>query len=191
MNIKRLEHTEIPIHTERILLLSGNGQNVGKTTFACQLIQHLKKLNQKVFALKVSPHFHDDQPPHTVYRDENFILSLEKKNDTGKDSSRYLDAGADESFFLQVHDENLEEAIKYTFSFIPNDVFLIAESGGMRNFINPALFFFLKKKGDQKLKDKAQKWPELADQIIQFDDSGFDFDVEKIKIENGGLILFD
>lgn len=191
MNIKKLEHTQIPVYSKRIILLAGNGQNVGKTTFACQLIQHLKKLNQKVYALKVSPHFHDVQPPHTIYRDEKFILSLEKRNNTGKDSSRYLNAGADESFFLQVHDENLEKAIKYTFSFIPKDVFVIAESGGMRSFIHPALFFFLKKKDDQELKEKAQEWPELADQVIHFNGSEFDFDVDKIIVENNLIKLID
>lgn len=190
MNVKKLDHTENPINTERIILIAGNGQNVGKTTFACQLIQHLKKLNQKVYALKVSPHFHME-PPHTIYADEKFILSLEKDTESGKDSSRYLNAGADESFFLQVLDENLEEAVNYTFSFIPDDVFVIAESGGMRNMIKPALFFFLKKKDDLKIKEKAWKWPKLADRVLQFDGSGFDYNVDKIILENGSLKLID
>lgn len=191
MELKKLQFTSGNIKTDKLILLAGNGQNVGKTTFACQLIQHFKNLNQKVYALKVSPHIHIKQPPNIIYSNEKFILSLEKKNDTGKDSSRYLNAGADESFFLQVHDENLEDAFKYTFSFIPSDTLLIAESGGMRNYIHPALFFFLKKKGDQILKRKAQKWPELADRVIHFDGSGFDFDVDKIKIENGQINLID
>ena len=104
MNIKKLEPTEITIHTERIILLSGNGQNVGKTTFACQLIKHLKNLNQKVYALKITPHFHTETPSHCIFKDDRFILSLEKDINTGKDSSRFLEAGADESFVLQVKD---------------------------------------------------------------------------------------
>jgi hypothetical protein len=191
MNIKKLKHTQLSINTDRIILLSGNGQNVGKTTFACQLINHMKNIEQKVYALKVSPKIHEEQPPYTIFSNENFVLSLEKKKNTGKDSSRYLKAGADESFFLQVYDKDLEEAIRYTFSLIPKDVIVIAESGGMRNFINPALFFFLKKKGDQKIKEKAQKWPELADGVIHFDGSGFDFDVDKIIIESDHLKLID
>jgi len=191
MNIKKLEHTEITIPTDRIILLAGNGQNVGKTTFACQLIQHLKKLHQKVYALKVSPHIHNQQPPHIIFANNHFILSLEKDKNSEKDSGRYLNAGADESFFLQVKDEFLEEAIKYTFPFFPEYVFIVIESGGLRDLINPHLFLFLKKKNDEIIKEKAQKWPELADKIIQFDGSEIDFDVNKLIIENNCIKLID
>jgi len=191
MNIKKLEHTEITIPTDRIILLAGNGQNVGKTTFACQLIQHLKKLHQKVYALKVSPHIHNQQPPHIIFANNHFILSLEKDKNSEKDSGRYLNAGADESFFLQVKDDFLEEAIKYTFPFFPEYVFIVIESGGLRSLINPHLFLFLKKKNDEIIKEKAQKWPELADKIIQFDGSEIDFDVNKLIIENNCIKLID
>jgi len=191
MNIKKLEHTETTIHTERIILLAGNGQNSGKTTFGCQLVQHLKNLNQKVYALKVSPHIHDQQPPHTIFANEYFVLSLEKDNNTGKDSSRYLNAGADESFFLQVKDEHLEDALKYTSSFLQENVFIVVESGGMRNLLKPQLFFFLKNTNNKKIKENAQNWPDLADRIIQFDGTEFDFSVDKIKIENNKLRLID
>lgn len=191
MNLRKLDFKNPKIKTNKLILLAGNGQNVGKTTFACQLIQHLKKRHQKVYALKVSPHIHIEQPPHMIYGDKKFILSLEKEKNTGKDSSRYLDAGADQSFFLQVEDAYLQDAINYTFSFFAEDVFIIAESGGMRNLLKPHLFFFLKRKEDPFLKEKAQKWPELADRIIHFDGFEFDFDVDKIFIDHGQIKLID
>lgn len=189
-NIHRLK-TITEYHPERLLLISGNGQNVGKTTFACQLIQHLKNLGQTVYALKVSPKIHEEQPPHTIFSNDHFVLSLEKEKNTGKDSSRYLGAGADESFFLQVKDEHLEEAAQYTFSVFPKDVIIIIESGGLRNLIQPRLFMFLKKHGAISIKEKAQNWPDLADRIIQFDGAEFDFSVDKIIIENGHIKLID
>ena len=45
---------------ENILLIAGSGQNVGKTTFACQLIQNVQ--NQKPIAVKITPHFHKLTP---------------------------------------------------------------------------------------------------------------------------------
>jgi len=168
MNFKKLEYSHDNLNAERLILISGNGQNVGKTTFACQLIK-----------------------PHTIFSNENFVLSIEKEKSTGKDSSRYLDAGADESFFLQVKDEHLDEASQYTFSFFPKETIIVVESGGIRNLLKPQLFFFLNNIGDKKIKEKSQNWPDLADRIIEFDGTEFDFNVDKIKIENGQIKLID
>lgn len=179
------------IHPERIILLSGNGQNVGKTTFACHLIQHLIKLNQKVYAIKISPHFHTEAPPNCIFKDERFILSLEKSKTTGKDSSRYLNAGANESFILQVKDEYLLEAIQYTFSMIPKEVIVVVESGGMRRWIKPAIFLFLMKGRKDALKKTAIHWAPLADRVVLFDGRGFDLNMENIQIDHKQLSLND
>lgn len=191
MNIKKLEPTEITIHTERIILLSGNGQNVGKTTFACQLIKHLKNLNQKVYALKITPHFHTEIPPHCIFKDDRFILSLEKDINTGKDSSRFLEAGADESFVLQVKDAFLAEAINYTFSMISEDVKVVIESGAFRRLYKPALFLFLMNDRKDIIKESAIGLPPLANKIILFDGNGFSENVEKIQIKNHQLYWKD
>lgn len=183
--------TPTEIYPERIVLLSGNGQNVGKTTFACQLIQHLKNLDQKVYALKISPHFHSEHPPHCIFKDDRFILSLEKSISTGKDSSRYLEAGADESFILQVKDEYLKEGIDYTFSMIPKEVMVVAESGGLRRLIKPAIFLFLMKDSKDTIKESATQLPDIADRIVIFDGRSFDLDIENIHIEDEHLSLGD
>lgn len=181
----------VEIHPERIIILSGNGQNVGKTTFACQVIKHLKNLDQKVYALKITPHFHTEAPVHCIFKDERFILSLEKNSDTGKDSSRYLGAGADESFILQVKDDFLSDAIHYTFSMIPKKVKVIAESGGLRRIIEPQLFFFLMKDRKDAIKESAIGLHQLANKIILFDGKGFSENVEKIQLKNEQLYWND
>ena len=183
--------TKTEIHPERLVLLSGNGQNVGKTTYACQLINHLKNLDQKVYALKITPHFHTETPPHCIFKDDRFILSLEKNTETGKDSSRYLKTGVDESFILQVKDEYLAEAINYTFSMIPEEIKVVIESGAFRRLYQPALFFFLMKDRKDKIKESAIGLPELANKIILFDGKGFSENVEKIQIKNHQLYWKD
>ena len=183
--------TPIEIHPERILLLSGAGQNVGKTTFACQLIKQLKNQSQKVFAIKISPHFHDADPPKTIFSSERFVLSLESEKETGKDTSRMLASGADEVFFLQVNDEFLEEAFQYTMSFVPPEVLVVIESGGLRELIKPALFFFIKRLGISEMKESAAKKMELADRVVQFNGEAFDFQAKNVSIKNGQVILND
>ncbi|NPD44448.1 MULTISPECIES: hypothetical protein [unclassified Lentimicrobium] len=183
--------TKIEIHTERIVLLSGNGQNVGKTTFACQLIKHLKNLNQKVYALKITPHFHTETPPYCIFKDDRFILSLEKEINTGKDSSRFLEAGADESFVLQVKDAFLAEAINFTFSMISEDVKVVIESGAFRRLYMPALFLFLMNDRKDTIKESAIGLASLANKIILFDGIGFSENVEKIQLKNEQLYWKD
>ena len=183
--------TPIDLHPERIILLSGAGQNVGKTTFACQLIKQLKTQTSKVFAIKISPHFHDADPPKTIFSSERFVLSLESEKETGKDTSRMLAAGADEVFFLQVNDEFLKEAFQYTMSFIPPETLVVIESGGLRELIKPALFFFAKRANESKMKEYAAKNMRLADRVIQFDGEAFDFQIEKVVYKNGQIKLND
>ena len=130
----------------QIILIAGAGQNVGKTTFACQLIKHIVKQNKQVYTVKISPHLHQEVQEYIIFENENFILSLEKQNDTGKDSSRMLAAGAKESFFLQVKDDYLEEAFLYTSSLIPEDVCCIVESGGLRQILKPFCFSLFSEK---------------------------------------------
>lgn len=189
-NIQMIK-SAVEIHPERIILLSGNGQNVGKTSFACRLIEHLKKQNKKVYSIKISPHFHNEYIPHRIYSDERFMVSMEKNPDTGKDSSRLLLAGADESFYLQVRDDSLLEAVEYAFSMIPHDIFVVIESGALRKWIKPALFLFLMRDKNDPIKASAANFPAIADRIVIFNGEGFDLNIDNIKIVNEQLILID
>jgi len=177
-NIKTIS-TTINIHPERIILLAGAKQNVGKTTFACKIIRHLKSQKEKVYAIKISPHFHDKTPPTTIFSDHRFILSLEQKTNNPKDSSRMKAAGADEVFFLQVKDLHLKEAFNYSLSLIPPNRLIIIESGGLRHIFKPAIFFFLESNNTENIKENAAANRLLADKIVAFDGNEFNFDIKK------------
>ena len=187
-NIKTISAT-VNSHPKRIILLAGAKQNVGKTTFACEIINHIKSLKKKVYAIKISPHFHDKTPPRTIFSDHRFILSLEQETTTLKDSSRMKAAGADEVFFLQVKDLHLKEAFNYTLSMIPPDDFIVIESGGLRNILKPALFFFLESVNKGTIKENAQANRLLADKIVEFDGDDFNFQIKNIKIVEGKIEL--
>lgn len=182
--------TKTEFYSERIILLSGNGQNVGKTSFACQLIQHLKNQKLKVYAIKISPHFHEKDPPFAIYKTQNFILSLEKEKTT-KDTGRMLESGADEVFFLQVSDAYLKAALEYTFSMIPEEVIVVIESGALRKIIKPALFLFFMNNPDDVLKTTAKAISALANRVVLFDGNKFNFDVQKIIVKDQKIQWFD
>jgi hypothetical protein len=189
MDIAPLNRKFVDLYRDRIILISGNGQNVGKTTMGCRLIRHFKDLNHKVYALKVSPHIHSSKSPYTLISNSRFTLSLERNKDTDKDSSRYLNAGADASFFLQVRNEHIREAAEYTFSLIPQDALAVVESGAFRFHFKPQVFLFLQRKNDKINRKKNNELALLADRIVNFDGSQFNFDIEQIAVKDSKIYL--
>lgn len=98
--------TQIP---KNILLVSGSGQNVGKTSF----IRRIIALNgaQKIAAIKITPHFHEPTSgllPLVI--NANYRIFQETDSTSGKDSSLFFQAGAERVFYIQTTDEYLKEA---------------------------------------------------------------------------------
>lgn len=183
---------EVPkhFHVPNMLLLAGAGQNVGKTSFAVAAIEHLKKLGNVVYGLKITPHFHTSNPSHLIIQTEDFQIALEKDLLGTKDSSRMLQAGADEVFFVQT---NSDSALLAAFDFVQRmakeNVFWVCESGGLRFFVDPGLFLYFKLKDQEPQKKSAKKLMPLADRIVEFNGSGFDLPLEEISVVDNHLVL--
>lgn len=185
LDIKQI-NSEIPKHfiAPNLVLLAGAGQNVGKTSFAVELISHLKSLNLKVYALKITPHFHQSNPPNLIIQKENFQIALEKDEKASKDSSRMLQAGADEVFFVQTNsDEALAEAFHFVNSLADETVVWVCESGGLRSVVEPGLFLYFKMQGEQPTKKSARWLMPLADRIVEFNGSGFDLSATQVSVD--------
>lgn len=175
-----------------MLLLAGAGQNVGKTSFAVSSIKQLKKMGLTVYGLKITPHFHADEPDHIVIKTSDYQVSLEKHLDGKKDSSRMLLAGADEVFFVQTHsDSALPKAFDFVRRMADEKVVWVCESGGLRSIVEPGLFFYFKLKGEEPKKASAKRLMPLADRIVQFDGTDFDFSAEQIDFVKNKLIIKD
>ena len=161
------------------LLISGSGQNTGKTTLACQIISNLKDISP--IGVKISPHFHAlDYPLPLVEKGEDFLIYREVHPDKNKDSSRFLQAGAKEVFILFAGRESLEKAVNKLLSKIPDNHPVICESGGFAKFFKPGIHLFVSRKSGQ------QKPPEgNPDLYIEFDGSGFNIDPSGIDFKNG------
>ena len=184
--------TELPNHfvIPNMILLAGAGQNVGKTSFAVAIIKHLKNLGHLVYGLKMTPHFHTTDPPHLIVKTDDYQISLEKDLAETKDSSRMLLAGADEVFFVQT---NSDSALPAAFDFVRRlaneNVLWVCESGGLRSLVDPGLFLYFKLKGEITQKSSAKKLMLLADRIIDFDGTDFDFSTEQIGVKGNQFKL--
>ena len=126
-----------------ILLISGNGRNVGKTTLSCALIEHFK--SEKIIAVKISPHTHefDANVEDVLFQTKDIIIIEEHRKDTGKDSAKFLKAGANRVFFIMVNDSYLQQAFDKLMEFVDEKSPMIIESAALRKIIIPGQFLLL------------------------------------------------
>ncbi|MDA3906057.1 MAG: hypothetical protein PF484_08275 [Bacteroidales bacterium] len=181
IQVKVPKHFSIP----NMVLLAGAGQNVGKTSFAVAIIKQLKKQGNVVYALKITPHFHDTETENIIIQTADYQIYLEKDRNGNKDTSRMLGAGADEVFFVQTKsDIVLPDAFDFVHRMARKNVLWVCESGGLRFFVNPGLFLYFKWKGKEIEKNSAKKLMPLADRIVEFNDGHFDFSPEYISVKD-------
>jgi len=168
----------------QLLLIAGTGQNTGKTTLACRIIEKFSA-SHPVVALKISPHFHKNVHSGIVHLNKPYLyLAEEVDPETGKDSSRMLEAGAVKSFFAMTTDEFLPETLEQVLEHIPSGSLLVCESGGLRNFVVPGLFLMMNNRGTEVVKPKSERLLRLADRIISFDGEKYDFDIASIEVKD-------
>ncbi len=161
------------------LLISGNGQNVGKSKLASELI-HRYSLQTQVMAVKISPHFHPN-PPDTEYLIKNSKFEIIKESKiTNKDSSRFLQAGANPSIYIQCSDEYLTQAIKEILP-ITEGKAVVCESGGLANFFMPGVSVYLYDPGNEGLKTLNHQ----PDFIVPSQNAAFSFPHQRIEFLDG------
>lgn len=160
-----------------LLLISGTGKNVSKTLFACDVIRHLSAMTT-VFAIKISPHFHELEQEQKIIVQNNRFLIIEEMLQSNKDSSRMKNAGAAKSYYIQVKEEYTLEAFKLLYHEIGNHA-IVCESGGLHNFVKPGLFFLVK--GDD-IPENKMPLLKLNPIIVNYNsDSGMSVDLIDIQ----------
>lgn len=171
------------INMPNLLLIAGNGRNVGKTFLACKIIEHLSQ-STSVIGVKISPHFHQYHKDNVLINKGNFIILNETQNNT-KDSSLMLQAGAKKVFFVMVKQAHLQNAFDYLKNEISNDI-VICESGGLIEMIKPQLFLFVKRQKEPIVKKHLIQYSPI---LINNDGRTYDFDIRKISINNKTLTI--
>jgi len=176
---------EVLPQMHQLILIAGTGRNVGKTTLVCEFIKQTS-IHKEVIGLKISPHVHtQNENAKLIFETNQYSIFQENNKQLDKDSSRMLRAGAKQVFYIQSDDEFIGEAFQKLRTEIKNDLPIVCESGGLRNFVIPSAFLICNKKGNTVFKEKHHAIIPKADKMLQFDESGFDYDVSEIKFENG------
>lgn len=166
-----------------IILIAGAGRNVGKTSFACKIIESLSDKHD-VTAVKVSSHLHPLNPgTEILFQTQSYAFSKEDSI-SKKDSSRMLEAGAKNVYYLQSQQENLKDAFEKLKPYIQVGPVII-ESGGLHEIIEPALFFFVYK--DPDITENKKTHLKFDPIPINFNRIDSDFHIDKIRYTNKGF----
>ncbi len=157
-----------------LLLVSGSSRNVGKTTFICNVIASNPLL--KMAAIKITPHFHDaSKGLIPIVENSNFRIYEETDYTSDKDTSRYLQAGAKKSYFIQTSDAFLKESFQLASVLLDPDLPFLVESAELRHILIPELFVFIQ--GNDTIdKPSAIEMRQLADATAFSDGKEFSLD---------------
>ncbi len=169
--------------SKNILLVSGSGKNVGKTTFIQEIIS--QKQAKGITAVKISPHFHKiTSGLIPVVSGEGWEIFRETNTQIQKDSSRFLRAGAKTSYYIQAEKTKTAEAYNELKKIIPKGSPSIIESAGIREFINPGFYVIViaeENYSEKELEGELMK----ADLIVFSDKKQFYPDAGNIHFNNG------
>jgi len=176
------------IKLPNMLLIGATDRNVGKTTFACEMISRHNVANS-VIGIKI-----------TVIKESNgkcprggqgcgvcsslkgnYLITEEIDASTKKDTAQMLNAGASKVFWLRVLDSSMKEGVNALLKKIKKktdkSVILICESNSIRKVIEPGLFIVLNNSDTDYIKPSCKSVISYADKVLSLinDNSQVDF----------------
>ncbi len=177
--------------SERLIIIGSTGRHTGKTEFCCKLIT-AHAISHKIIGLKVvcfDIHHLDchkgDLCHNIIFRNSKPYEILEELIDNSeKDTSRMLRAGAYKSYLINVRSDAMAEALNEFLKLIPQDSMIVAESNSLRLYIEPALFIVIKNHDDYTIKKTCLEVIHYADRIISFLNNSWDFIPDRIFIKD-------
>ena len=180
------------IKLDGMLMVGSAGANVGKTELACALIRKFSK-NRPIIGIKVTTiKAKDGQCPRggqgcgvCSSLEGDFCITEEIDSNCDKDTARVLAAGASRVFWLRVMKTHLKKGLTVLLDIIGSDAVLVCESNSLRQVVEPGLFLMVKGRGPKVWKTSAWVVRRYADRIVISDGSGFDFDLDQIKLADG------
>jgi len=180
------------IKLDGMLMIGSARTNVGKTELACALIRKFSK-SGNITGIKVTTiQEKNGQCPRggegcgvCSSLDGVYCITEETDNSSDKDTARLLAAGASRVFWLRVLREHLPAGATALLDVIGPDAVSICESNSLRQVVEPGLFLMARSNDSKVWKSSAQEVRKYADRIVVSDGSGFDFDLDRIKLTDG------
>ena len=154
-----------------LVVVGGHSRNVGKTAVTAGLIAALPELNWT--AVKITQYGHglcstDGEPCECAVVDAEhpYAVSEEVDRAGGTDTSRFLSAGAQRSFWVRTAMGQLGHAIGELRRILDPDKHCIVESNSILQFWKPDLYVVVIDPATRDFKDSALRYLDRADCLV-------------------------
>ena len=174
----------------RLIVVGGHTRGIGKTQLVCDVIRAFPQENW--IAGKITQYGHgvcakNGENCGCALDEHSYAISWEKNADTGTDSSRFLAAGAQRSFWLRTKQGFLAEGLPLLREALAQlqpvntaaePPTLILESNSVLQFVQPSLYFAVIDPSRDDFKDSARLVLDRADALVLRGDCDYGPDSE-------------
>jgi hypothetical protein len=152
-----------------ILVIGGHSRNVGKTSVVAGIIAALPAFHWT--ALKVTQYGHgvcsaNGEACDCATADHSFAVTEEKDRSGDSDTSRFLVAGADHSWWVRTQQGHLAEAMPRIRKILATTRNAIIESNSILRFMRPDLYLTVLDPKTADFKASAQTFLDRADGVL-------------------------
>jgi len=148
-----------------ILVIGGHTRSVGKTSVVAGLIAALPAFHWT--ALKITQYGHGVCSANgEATADHSFAVSEERDRSGESDTSRFLVAGADHSWWVRTEQGHLAEAMPRIRKLLATTQNAIIESNSILRFLKPDLYLTVLDPATADFKASAQTFLDRADAVL-------------------------
>ena len=152
-----------------IVVIGGHTRNIGKTSVVAGLIAALPAFHWT--ALKITQYGHgvcsaNGEACDCATADHSFAVSEEKNRSGESDTSRFLGAGADHSWWVRTQQGHLAEAMPRIRKILATTQNAIIESNSILRFMKPDLYLTVLDPQTADFKASAQTFLDRADAVL-------------------------
>ncbi len=157
------------------IVIGGHSRSVGKTSVVAGLIAALADYGWT--AVKITQYGHgvcsvNGETCGCAVDEHTWSISEEKDADSGKDTARYLAAGATRSLWVRSKQGRLAEAVpdlRYALAGAAN---VIIESNSVLRFLRPDLYLTVLDPATADFKESAREYLDRADAVLLHERTG-------------------
>jgi hypothetical protein len=152
-----------------IVVVGGHTRNIGKTSIVAGLIAALPQRHWT--AIKITQFGHgvcsaNGEPCDCETADHTIAISQERDRSSGTDSSRYLAAGAERSFWVRTRQGQLSEAMPRVRALLAESENAIVESNSVLRFLQPDVSLSVLDPAIEDFKPSALRYLDRVDALV-------------------------
>ena len=160
-----------------VVVVGGHTRNIGKTSVVAGIIAALPEMRWT--AVKITQFGHgvcsaNGEPCDCETADHTIAISQEHDRASGTDSSRYLLAGAERSFWVRTRQGQLSEAMPHVRRLLDSSKNVIVESNSVLRFLKPDLLLSVLDPSISDFKPSALRYLDRADALIMPEGARFE-----------------